>query len=79
MTLDTIYLGIDKGSRNLNVTLLARCGYMVVHLGESMMRSHDSLAGSKCLLSNLIRNNFFWQGVAYTGQRSSNVRNALNL
>jgi hypothetical protein len=41
MTLDTIYLGIDKGSRNPNVTLLARCGYTVVHLGESMIPWRD--------------------------------------
>jgi hypothetical protein len=34
------------------------------------MRIHDSLAGSKCQLSNEYRNNFFWQGVAYRGQHS---------
>jgi len=60
-------MGIDKGYRNSNVTILARCGYMAVHLGESMMRIHDSLAGSKCQLTKEYRNNFFWHGVADRG------------
>jgi hypothetical protein len=68
MTPDIIYLGIDKGSRNPNVTILARCGYMAVHLGESMMRIDDSRAGSQCQLSNEYRYNFFWQGFRIQGR-----------
>ena len=68
MTPDTIHLEIDRGSRNPNVTLSARCGYMVVHLGESTMRIHDFLAGSKCQIATEYRSTFFWQCVTDTEQ-----------